>query len=68
MHKFNIVDLEKIPFFGERIIKASTQLPNARAGDIESIMPPLLVPLAPERNYFLFGEVRKYGILYYTNR
>jgi hypothetical protein len=52
-----ISDLEKIPFFGERIIKASTSLPNARAGDVESIMPPLLVPLAPERNYFLFGEV-----------
>lgn len=52
-----LVDLSQIPFLGERVIELSKLLPNARAGDSEMSIPPLFLPKAPERNYFLFGEV-----------
>ena len=48
-------------------MEASSNLPNARPGDIESILPPLFLPKAPERNYFLFGEVLReiHKLLYF---
>jgi hypothetical protein len=33
-------------------------MPSARAGVVENLLPPFFVPKAPERNYFLFGQVR----------
>ena len=34
-----------------------TGMPSARAGIEEDLLPPLFIPKAPERNYFLFGQV-----------
>jgi 1-acyl-sn-glycerol-3-phosphate acyltransferase len=49
-------DVSKIPFLGEGVMRLSSMLPNARAGDVEATFPPLFSPKkAPERNYFLFG-------------
>ena len=54
---FYFKDLSQIPFLGERVMELSKLLPNARPGDSEMSIPPLFIPKAPERNYFLFGEV-----------
>ena len=40
----------------ERLTPA-TPIVSARAGITEDLLPPIIVPKAPERNYFLFGEV-----------
>ena len=49
----------QIPFIGDRIRNSpgDSRMPSARAGVTENFMPPLFVPRAPERNYFLFQEV-----------
>ena len=41
-------------------------MPSARAGVVEDLLPPFFVPKAPERNYFLFGQVQDCATLHYT--
>ena len=47
----------------ERLKKASASstVVTARAGVAEDLLPPFFLPKAPERNYFLFGEVREHS-------
>ena len=55
---FSLSDLEKIPFIRDRT--KDSGMASARAGVVENLLPPLFLPKAPERNYFLFGQVRAF--------
>ena len=57
------LDIRQIPFMKDRTMGSG--MPSARAGVVEDLLPPLFVPKAPERNYFLFGQVH-YTTLHYT--
>ena len=57
---FQLTDILAIPGVEERLKKASanSNRTTARAGIAEDLLPPFFLPKAPERNYFLFGEVK----------
>ena len=59
LHIIPHTDILSIPGVEERFKKAaaSSNMTTARAGIAEDLLPPFFLPKAPERNYFLFGEV-----------
>lgn len=57
-------DIRQIPFMRERTVGSG--MPSARAGVVEDLLPPFFVPKAPERNYFLFGQVLDCATLHFT--
>ena len=59
-----LLDIRQIPFMKERTMGSG--MPSARAGVVEDLLPPLFVPKAPERNYFLFGQVQRNTTLHNT--
>lgn len=56
----HFTDIRQIPFMRDRM--KGSGMPSARAGIEEDLLPPLFIPKAPERNYFLFGQVMPHAI------
>lgn len=51
-------DYERVPGAAALGRRLAARLPQARAGVVDTTLPPFVVPTVPARSYFLFQQVR----------
>lgn len=59
-------DFSQLPLLGSISERFRGQLQSARAGVDENILPPVVAPGLPARNYFLFAKVCYFAITLYS--